>query len=205
MGIGYATAYRAGIIPWEKAGRQDQATLEHLLAREEADRPDGISRAIDLGCGRGANTKLLLDRGWDALGVDNVRQAVDIAVRRNGLDDARFVIGDVRHLVHSGVGTGFDLFLDVGCFQSLDDVGRTMMAGNVTELAVPDATVLLRTGGPRAWPVRPKEVVRLDIERAFRGWTVTPATGSGASDASAPTRTRTTGGSGGEWFRLTRP
>ena len=109
-------------------------------------RPDRVRRAIDLGCGRGANTKLLLDRGWDAMGVDNVRQAIDTAVRRNGLDDARFVIGDVRHLVHSGVGSGFDLFLDVGCFQSLDDAGRTLVAGGVTELAAPDATVLMRDG-----------------------------------------------------------
>lgn len=202
MGIGYATAYRAGIIPWEKAGRQDQPTLEHLLDREEADRPDGIRRAIDLGCGRGANTKLLVDRGWDAIGVDNVRQAVDIAVRRNGLDDARFVIGDVRHLVHSGVGTGFDLFLDVGCFQSLDDAGRTLMAGNVTALAEPDATVLMRTGGPRAWPLRPKEAIQHDIERAYRGWTVTAVTGIGSTSTSSPARA--SGGSRGEWFRLTR-
>ena len=42
------------------------------------------------------HTKLLVDRGWDAIGVDDVRWAVDVAVRRNGLDDARFVIGDVR-------------------------------------------------------------------------------------------------------------
>ena len=203
MGIGYATAYRAGIIPWEKASRLDRPTLEHLLDREEAIRPDRTLRAIDLGCGRGANTKLLVDRGWDAIGVDNVRQAVDVAVRRNGLDDARFVIGDVRHLVHSGVGRGFDLFLDVGCFQSLDDAGRTLMAGGVTELAEPDATVLVRTGGPRAWPVRPKEAVRYDLERAYRGWTVTAVSGIGSTDRSAPARA--VAGNRGEWFRLTRP
>jgi SAM-dependent methyltransferase len=202
MGIGYATAYRVGIIPWEKASREDQPTLEHLLDREEADRPDGVKRAIDLGCGRGTNTKLLVDRGWDAIGVDNVRQAVDVAVRRNGLEDARFVIADVRHLVHSGVGSGFDLFLDVGCFQSLDDAGRTLMAGGVTELAEPDATVLMRTGGPRAWPVRPREVVRRDIERAYRGWSVAAVTGVTATDRTAPARR--SGGSRGEWFRLTR-
>lgn len=202
MGIGYAAAYRAGIIPWEKASREDRPTLEHLLDREEADRPDGVKRAIDLGCGRGANTKLLVDRGWDAIGVDNVRQAVDVAVRRNGLEDARFVIGDVRHLVHSGVGSGFDLFLDVGCFQSLDDAGRTLMAGGVTELAEPDATVLMRTGGPRAWPVRPREVVRRDIERAYRGWSVAAVTGITSTDRTAPARR--SGGSRGEWFRLTR-
>lgn len=203
MGIGYATAYRTGIIPWEKAGRAGRPTLERLLDREEADRPDGIRRAIDLGCGRGAHTKLLLDRGWDAIGVDDVRQAVDVAVHRNGLDDARFVIGDVRHLVHSGVGSGFDLFLDVGCFQSLDDVGRTLMAGGVTELAEPDATVLMRTGGPRAWPIRAKDALRHDIERAYRGWTVTAVTGIGSAETSGPARA--SGGSRGEWFRLTRP
>lgn len=202
MGIGYAAAYRAGIIPWEKASREDLPTLEHLLEREEADRPDRVRRAIDLGCGRGANTKLLLDRGWDAMGVDNVRQAVDVAVRRNGLDDARFVIGDVRHLVHSGVGSGFDLFLDVGCFQSLDDAGRTLMAGNVTELAQPDATVLMRTGGPRAWPVRPRQVVKQDIERAYRGWNVEAVTGIGSTDTA--TSARVSGARRGEWFRLTR-
>ncbi len=202
MSIGYATAYRAGIIPWEKASRQDRPTLEHLLAREEALRPDRVRRAIDLGCGRGANTKLLLDRGWDAMGVDNVRQAIDTAVRRNGLDDARFVIGDVRHLVHSGVGNRFDLFLDVGCFQSLDDAGRTLMAGGVTELAAPDATVLMRTGGPRAFPVRPKQAVRHDIERAYRGWTVTAVSGVGSTDTASPARA--SNGRSGEWFRLTR-
>jgi SAM-dependent methyltransferase len=203
MGIGYATAYRTGIIPWEKAGRQDRPTLVHLLEQEEDARPGRVRRAIDLGCGRGDNTKLLLDRGWDAMGVDNVRQAVDIAVRRNGLDDARFVIGDVRHLVHSGVGTDFDLFLDMGCFQSLDDVGRTMMAGGVTELAAADATVLVRTGGARAWPVRPKDALRRDLERAYRGWHVAPVTGVGAPASGSPDRL--SGGNRGEWFRLTRP
>jgi len=202
MSIGYATAYRAGIIPWERASRVDRPTLEHLLDREEAIRPDRTLRAIDLGCGRGANTKLLVDRGWDAMGVDNVRQAVDIAVRRNGLDDARFVIGDVRHLVHSGVGSGFDLVLDIGCFQSLNDAGRTLVAGGITELAAPDATVLIRTGGPRAWPVRPKQAVRHDIERAYRGWTVTAVSGVGSTDPSAPVRASDS--RSGEWFRLTR-
>jgi trans-aconitate methyltransferase len=194
MGIGYATAYRTGIIPWEKAGREDQPTLERLLQREEADRPDKVRRAIDLGCGRGAHTKLLLDRGWDAMGVDNVRQAVDVAVRRNGLDDARFVIADVRHLVHSGVGSSFDLFLDVGCFQSLDATGRSMMAEGVTTLAEPDATILVRTGGPRAWPGHAREADQHDLERAYTDWTVAAVD---PADAGDPHRS-------GTWFRLTR-
>ena len=86
----------------------------------------------------------------------------------------------------------------------VDDAGRTLMAGNVTALAEPDATVLMRTGGPRAWPVRPREVVQRDIERAYRGWTVTPVTGIGATDPATPARA-SSGSRGGEWFRLTRP
>jgi trans-aconitate methyltransferase len=193
MGIGYATAYRAGIHPWEKAGRSDLAVLEGLLDREEAARPDGRRRAIDLGCGRGAHTKLLVDRGWDAIGVDNVRQAVDVAVRRNGLDDARFVIGDVRHLVHSGVGSAFDLFLDVGCFQSLDDAGRTLEAGGITALAEPDATVLLHTAERRPWRVGGRGAGRAEVERAFRGWTISEQVAE------------ETPGRHGTWYRLTRP
>ncbi|MCF6377649.1 methyltransferase domain-containing protein [Nocardioides KLBMP 9356] len=191
MGIGYATAYRAGIIPWEKAGRRDQPALERLLGREERDRPDQVRRALDLGCGRGAHTRLLVERGWDAMGIDNVRQAVDVAVRRNGLDDARFVIGDVRHLVHSGVGTAFDLFLDVGCFQGLDAAGRTRMAGGVTTLAAPGATILLSTS-PRRWPGA-RQVEAEHLEQSFEGWRVSQPYDPESADEGW-----------GSWFRLVR-
>ncbi|WP_165355204.1 class I SAM-dependent methyltransferase [Nocardioides oleivorans] len=190
MGIGYSVAYRAHHTPWEKAGRQGQPFLELLLDREEAERPDRTRRALDLGCGRGAHTALLVERGWDAIGVDNVRQAVDVAVRRNGLDDARFVVGDVRHLVHSGVGTGFDLFLDVGCFQGLDRDDRALVADNVTALAAPGATVLLQTGGAGAWPGRTTQTGIDDVKRAYPGWSV-----HAVADARS---------GAGTWFRLTR-
>ncbi|SED06417.1 Methyltransferase domain-containing protein [Nocardioides exalbidus] len=190
MGIGYAAAYRAHLTPWEKASRRQRPVLEVLLDREEADRPDRTRRALDLGCGRGAHTALLVERGWDAMGVDSVRQAVDVAVRRNGLDDARFVVGDVRHLVHSGVGVGFDLFLDVGCFQSLDTAGRAMMADNVTALAAPAATVLVHTSATRARPGWGPQASLEDLQRSYLGWDVAQV-----ADA------RTVAGT---WFRLTR-
>lgn len=192
MGIGYATAYRTGITPWEKAGRTRLPSLEQLLDREEADRPGARGRAIDLGCGRGAHTKLLVDRGWDAVGVDDVRLAVDTAVRRNGLDDARFVVGDVRHLVHSGVGQDFDLFLDVGCFQGLDDAGRALMAAGVTALSQPGAVGLVHLSGARRTLGR-HPAVAADLERAFAGWSVAEVAPDGSD---APDQ--------GTWFRLSR-
>ena len=53
-----------GIIPWEKASRPGPAAPSSTssIARRPC-RPDRVRRAIDLGCGRGFDTKLLLDRG----------------------------------------------------------------------------------------------------------------------------------------------
>ncbi|GAA1929825.1 class I SAM-dependent methyltransferase [Nocardioides hwasunensis] len=196
MSVRYATAYRARIVPWEKAGRAGLPVLERLLAREEQSRPDRRGRALDLGCGRGAHTKLLVDRGWDAIGVDNVRQAVDVAVHRNELDDARFVIGDVRHLVHCGVGTAFDLFLDVGCFQGLDDADRMLMATGITALAEPGAAILLHTAAHQPWYRGGHGASAADLERAFTGWTVTQERDAEVDEADADRQ--------GTWYRLTR-
>ena len=156
---------------------------------------------------RRAHPSCLVDRGWDAVGIDNVRQAVDVAVRRNGLADTRFVIGDVRHLVHSGVGTGFDLFLDVGCFQGLDEAGRTLVAGGVTELAAArrDHAADDAPADRERWPVRPRQV----LARTSSG--LPRLDGGGASTVARLARHRGTGAaarlaaSHGEWFRLTRP
>jgi cyclopropane fatty-acyl-phospholipid synthase-like methyltransferase len=199
MSVGYSAAYWWGMTPWTRAGRRSRASFDVLLDREEGERGQHLGRALDLGCGTGERTGHLVERGWDAVGIDNVRQAVDIAVRRTGVADTRFVIGDVRHLVHSGVGTGFSLVLDVGCFEGLGDDDRALVAAGVTRLAAPDATVLLMTTSRQRSPVRSRGASQEDVERAYAGWTVVsvePADPSGMSRAhrlSAPT-----------WYRLRR-
>ena len=70
-------------------------------------------------------------RGWDVTGVDVVRTAVDIAVHRAD-ETSRYVIGDVTHLPGSGVGSGFSLFVDVGCFHGLTKAHREAMGRGVT-------------------------------------------------------------------------
>jgi SAM-dependent methyltransferase len=199
MGIGYSSAYYWGFTPWRKAGRESRASFDVMLDLEERERGDQLGRALDLGCGTGERTGHLVDRGWDAVGIDNVKGAVDAAVRRSGVADTRFVIGDVRHLVHSGIGRGFSLVLDVGCFQGLDHDDRDRMAAGVNQLAAPDATMLLMTTGPERSPVRPRGASREDVEAAYAGWTVvsvTPADPRGMTRAHArlsPT-----------WYRLRR-
>jgi len=64
MSVGYQLAYRLGVTPWERAGREASAQFTALLAREEADRSRPWGRALDLGCGTGSHTAELAERGW---------------------------------------------------------------------------------------------------------------------------------------------
>ena len=199
MSVGYSAAYWWGFTPWKKAGRESRASFDVMLELEERERGPQLGRALDLGCGTGERTGHLVERGWDAVGIDNVRQAVDIAVRRSGVADTRFVIGDVRHLVHSGIGTDFSLVLDVGCFEGLSDDDRALVAEGVTALSAPDATLLLMTTNPQRSPVRSRGASREDVERAYAGWTVVSA-------APADTRGMSRGQreSSPTWYRLRR-
>jgi SAM-dependent methyltransferase len=188
MSVRYATAYWWGITPWTKAGRQSTVSFDVLLDAEERGRGSQLGRALDLGCGTGERTMRLVERGWDAVGIDDVRQAVDIAIRRCGFADTRFVVGDVRHLVHSGIGSGFSLVLDVGCFEGLGREDRALMAAGVTALAAPDATVLLMTAEPHGLSIRRHGATRAAVEEAFAGWTLVgaePADTRGMSRARA--------------------
>jgi SAM-dependent methyltransferase len=75
----YALAYAIGYRPWEQAGRQAAAEFSALLDHELSQRPAPPGRAVDLGCGTGAHTIELSNRGWQAVGVDNQPRAVRIA------------------------------------------------------------------------------------------------------------------------------
>lgn len=61
--------YRLG-APWEIGVREE---LSRLV---EIDRltPAPGERAVDLGCGSGANTIFLAQAGWDTVGVDYARR-----------------------------------------------------------------------------------------------------------------------------------
>lgn len=193
----YAVAYRLGFTPWERYPEAASASVDALLDREEAERPRPLGRALDLGCGRGLWTHRLAGRGWLAVGVDHVPQAVDEAARR-GTAGAQFVVGDVTALEPAGLGT-FDLFLDVGCFQGLSAEQRRAEGRGVTALARPGATLLLLAFSPTRLRSLVGGASRADVERAFAGWEVVavePADTAGLGwplDRSRP-----------QWYRLRR-
>jgi SAM-dependent methyltransferase len=165
----YAWMYRLGLTPWERYGAAGGAAqLGALLDREAKARPAGPGRALDIGCGRGQFTPELARRGWEAVGVDIVPEAVE-AARRGGPAEVTYVVGDVTGLESCGLGV-FDLFLDIGCFQGLDPDQRTAEGRGVTALAAPGATLLMLAFGPSRYRRLVEGVSQPEVEAAFPEW-----------------------------------
>lgn len=185
MSYGYAVAYRLGITPWERAGEGGRASFEALLDRVERHHGPGLGRALDLGCGRGANTHELAARGWEAVGLDNISTALETARQKDGA--ATFVLGDVTRLEERELGT-FDFFLDVGCFHGLTPAQRRAEADGVTRLANAGATLLLLAFQPHRLPMLPGGVTEAQITGDFARWTMVHTEAADTSGMPKPLR-----------------
>lgn len=196
MGTGYALAYGLGITPWQSATTRPDPAFDVLMDREERQRELPFGRALDLGCGTGLSTRRLQARGWEVMGVDSARTAVNIAVRLGG-DGGRYVIGDVSYLVGCGVGRDFDLFLDVGCFHGMRDAARARMGAGVTQLAAPSAHLLMLAFAPHRNPLLPRGASAEDVLAAFPRWTMLDT-----QEADTTAMPRAMRGHAAQWFRL---
>ena len=101
------------------------------------------SRALDLGCGSGTNVVTLARAGWQVTGVDFAPRAIAIARRKveaAGLQvDLR--VDDVTRL--KTVNERFDLAVDLGCFHSLDQSGKSNYLDRLDQILVPSGFWLL--------------------------------------------------------------
>jgi len=104
-------------------------------------------RAIDLGCGTGANVVYLAQHGFESTAVDFSEVALRTARKRAiavGMEARiRFVEGDLTASAIPGVDGPFDLLVDCGTLDDLDPQGRRAMADLVAKLARPGALFLL--------------------------------------------------------------
>lgn len=107
-------------------------------------------RALDVGCGEGADVIWLAEHGWDATGIDLSQTAIDRAtesVASKGVT-ASFEVTDVSTWDPSGSNEehprrgGYDLV--IGCFlhTRLPDT-REELVGRVAEHVAPDGRLLL--------------------------------------------------------------
>ena len=140
----YDLMYRWG-APWEGGPRAELVELvESGELTPERLRP---GRAIDLGCGSGANAVYLAQHGFDVVGVDFSPVALDKARRRaesaGVAARVRFVQGDLTAPSIPAVNGPFDLLVDYGTLDDLTGEHRRQMARTILRLASPGATFLL--------------------------------------------------------------
>jgi SAM-dependent methyltransferase len=171
VAVAYQLLYLVGFKPWERGGVDRD--LARFLDLEEQGRTPPYGRALDLGCGTGLQTVELARRGWDTVGVDNVPRAIRQARRRSAAGSVRFVLGDVTDLASAGVGDGFDLFVDRGCFHGLDDTQRDAVARSVTDRAASNAVLLMFAWGAGVPGPLPRGAEPNDVAAAFEGWELT--------------------------------
>lgn len=166
MSFAYQLMYRIGFTPWERAGELGSEQLWRLLDKEPR-----TGRALDLGCGTGRHTLELAGRGWEAMGIDNVRRALGKARRRPGAESVTFLDGDVTRLADHVQGP-IPFFLDIGCFHGLTAEQRTALGSGATKVATGDASMLMMAFGKSKGPVLPGGVSQAEIEEAFLGWRI---------------------------------
>ena len=136
--------YRFG-APWEIGPREELVGLVESGVLTPEALPPG--RAIDLGCGSGANSVFLAEHGFDTVGVDFSRTALDKARRLAGergiAGRVRFVEGDLTATSIPGVERPFDLLVDYGTLDDLRGDKRRAMAATAKRLARPGGKFLL--------------------------------------------------------------
>lgn len=129
------TIYRLGTPPWDTPPPDE---LKAVIEEPDALPP---GRALDIGCGSGANVIYLATQGWQATGVDFSPVAIRIA--RNAaraVPNAHFIEGDATKLNQLDIAQPIDLAIDMGGYHSLPQDAKPVY---VAQLAA-----LLKSGTP---------------------------------------------------------
>ena len=196
----YRFMYRMGFTPWDQDAQALAPQVRALVGPEEARREPPYGAALDPGCGKGRWSIELARRGWRTVGVDVVPKAIEAArehARAAGVD-VKFVEGDVTALRAAGVGSGFSLFLDVECFNHLNDAQREAMAQEVDSVAAGDASLLLLVWRRARRGPLPPGASREDVKAAFPDWAIV---GDQPYDGELPLPLRRVDP---RWYRLAR-
>jgi SAM-dependent methyltransferase len=162
----YQLMYRIGFTPWAREERP-QPLLDLIQAL-----PPG--RLLDLGCGTGQDAIWCAQQGWDVTGIDNVSVAIKGARRAaaSASVPARFVKADITTVAPAELGDGFTVVQDIGCLAELSDTGRVRAARTITDVAAPDARLLVFAfgeGGGRG-PLTPRRLELPAVQQLFPAW-----------------------------------
>jgi SAM-dependent methyltransferase len=165
----YEVLATAGLNPALAAADVPDTRLVELVEGAAPLRP---GRALDLGCGTGRNTLYLTRHGWHAVGIDMLGRAIDKARSRavGAAASARFIPGDVTRLSDLGIGDGYNLIVDSGCYYGLSGQQREAYAAGVTQVAAKEALLLM--AGFTKIPGVGGGIGADDLRRRFDGWQI---------------------------------
>ena len=152
---GFQWRYWRGRTPWDT-----QITPPEVL-EFIADTPPG--KALDLGCGTGANAITLARHGWQVTGVDFAPEAIRTSRRKAAAAGLEIVfhvadVSDLRML------TGpYDYVLDIGCLFALGEKERVKYAEGLARLTRPRGWYMLYAWLPKpgqggTWGISAEEV-----------------------------------------------
>jgi SAM-dependent methyltransferase len=165
MKVFYELGYKHFTMPWEGGPRSE---LVELVESGRL-RP---CRAVDLGCGSGANAVFLAENGFEVTGVDFAASALVKAARLAEERQVKvdWVQDDLTHI--SRVRGPFDLLVDYGALDDHNHRDRALYVNEVTPLARPGARFLLWCfeWKPRWWERRLPVAMAMapgEVERRF--------------------------------------
>jgi SAM-dependent methyltransferase len=137
----YDLAYRWW-APWDAVGVRVE--LRQLLDRGLVD-PTADPKAVDLGCGTGANVVFLAEQGFHATGLDfspvALAKARTRAAEAGVTDRCRFVEADLTDDA-LGIDGPYDLLLDFGTIDDIAPAKRPAAARLAARLARPGSRFL---------------------------------------------------------------
>ncbi|GAA3683363.1 hypothetical protein GCM10022267_82690 [Lentzea roselyniae] len=132
----YDLMYRTW-APWEGGPRSE---LVRLVTSGRI--PPG--RAIDLGCGSGANSIFLAAHGFDVTGVDYSPVGLEKARRATPPSlSVSWLVGDLTAASIPAVSGTFDLLVDYSVLDDLRGPARDAMAATVLRLSHPGSVFVL--------------------------------------------------------------
>ena len=179
MSLLYRLLYTLRVTPWER----DSAVPE-LVETARGLQP---GRALDLGCGTGAQAVHLARTGWEVTAVDVVPRALDTARRRADRAGVSvdFRRADVTRLEDLGLAD-VALAFDRGCFHGLPDQARDAYVRGVSAATRSGAILLLMAFQPPTPAAMPRGATQEELEKRLG-----PAWRLVSADASSEDATNT--------------
>ncbi len=159
--------YATGSPPWD-IGRPQPPFVQLATAGKL------LGRVLDIGCGTGEHALMAASLGYEAVGVDTSKRAIELA-RTKATERAlraRFVVADALRLVD--LSEQFDTVLDCGLFHVFDDDERKHYVGSLADVIPPGGRyhmLCFSDRQPGDWG--PRRVTQDEIRIAFSlGWEI---------------------------------